>query len=546
MAAKSGKRKYSELDKESVQRLVKQKSDSVTMVPLSIKSKFKDFERINIDSVETRFVTCSTCKDQKLYRYDNITGSSSVTYHSDTHKKPNDEKETIKSFVYQSSSIADKAKVSKAAVKLCAFDQRPFTVVEGDGMMAFVDTIIQIAAQKGRINPKELLPCADTVKNHFVATATETRDKMKQELAKVPFINCTTDHWKELDTNQDFMTITIHYFDPTKSSLTNRVIGTFAVDNKTSAAIENYFTAKLNEFDAQHKLRIVVSDNASAMKKAFQNCEWIGCCAHNLSLVQSWTFNQKTPKETPDPLPAITMLLDSVKSIVTQVKKSGINKKLNTKLRQSGNTRWDSNYDMCKSVLDNLDILDNEPSLQSDMDNIQRGLLKELCEFLKPFKEMRVLLCSDTNPTIHAVILSFYNLNRHIDSFQQKNLVMILVKQRMKQFMKEKFHISPMHYIATFLFPKYRSTPAPTEKIRKEGLAKLRSFIEEVQESDEEQLDPVPNRNNQCSIVESVFDQYAEKPGNDIESDEIEAYKNFKLTTKELITDDCPFKFWTK
>ena len=79
------------------------------------------------------------------------------------------------------------------------------------------------------------------------------------------------------------------------------------------------------------------------MKKAFGNCEWIGCSAHNLALVQAWTFNQKKPKEIPDPVPVISLLFDSVKSVVEQVKRSGINKKLDTRLRQSGNTRWDSN-----------------------------------------------------------------------------------------------------------------------------------------------------------------------------------------------------------
>lgn len=188
-------------------------------------------------------------------------------------------------------------------------------------------------------------------------------------------------------------------------------------------------------------------------------------------------------------------------------------------------------------------MLDQEPQIAAEIDKVQRGLLKEVCSFLKPFKDMRIILSSDQKPTIHAVLLVFNNLHTHIDSFTTKNLTMILIKSRMKKYLNEKFHIKPLHYIATFLFPKYRSTNAPTTSIQKSGIEKLRYLMEEVKESDNEES-PLTFHDTSESFAEDLFDRFAEKPKEN-PSDEIEEYRNMTLSSQYLSPEACPFKFWS-
>lgn len=158
----------------------------------------------------------------------------------------------------------------------------------------------------------------------------DMKEKLKESLTSVPYINGTTDHWHEPDNERDFMSVTIHYVDPRSLKLTNRIIGTFAVDDRSGFATEKCFSDKLGEYGLRHKLRIVVSDNASAMIKAFENEEWIGCSAHNLNLVQQWAFNQRSKKEDPDPVRSVTLLFETIKSIVNTVKHNGMNQTLTT------------------------------------------------------------------------------------------------------------------------------------------------------------------------------------------------------------------------
>lgn len=543
------KRKFIDLDKDSVRKLLLKRSGKITTIPLDSKSKFKDFKRIRIDSVDTHYVTCSKCDDNNLIKYDSSTGAKGISYHLDVHKKDTNRNQlSMESFLLKPCKATDKEKVSIAAAKMCALDMRPFTMVEGDGMVLFVDTIIDVATTTGRVSAEQLLPCADTVKNHITKMAINVRTLIKSLLANVPYINCTSDHWMETDSNIEYMTVTIHYVNPNTLQLVNRVIGTFAVKDKTISSNQANFTKVLQDYDIADKIRIVVTDNASSMKNSFDNYDWIGCSAHDLALAQKWAFNQQKPKVIPDPVKSITSLMDTVKSLVTLVKKSGVNATLETKLRQSVETRWDTNYDMLKSVLDNIDELENEPSLRSLMDDIKRGVLIELCNLLKPFKDMRTALCADNRPTMHTVILSYRSLIQHIESFSSKTIGIIALKSRLKTYLQEKFHIKPLHVIATFLYPKYRSTKVTTadKDLEEKASDKLKLLLEEIDESDNEENTKVPYYDNQPDPIDNLFAAYAEKPtvSNSKVDDEIDEYKRVNLCQRDFNSDFCPFKFW--
>lgn len=66
---------------------------------------------------------------------------------------------------------------------------------------------------------------------------------MKEILKHVQYINCTTDHWRETDSNQEYITIKIHFYHPDTFILNNRVVGTFAVSDQTSVVTHKPFKA---------------------------------------------------------------------------------------------------------------------------------------------------------------------------------------------------------------------------------------------------------------------------------------------------------------
>ena len=108
-------------------------------------------------------------------------------------------------------------------------------------MIYLINTIIKVVCKLGLISAEEILLCADIVKNRMDVVVKEAREEMKTEFANVSFISCTTDHWFEAYNNQDYMTITVQYYDSKSHKLATRVIGTFAVEDKTGEITIKYF-----------------------------------------------------------------------------------------------------------------------------------------------------------------------------------------------------------------------------------------------------------------------------------------------------------------
>ena len=77
----------------------------------------------------------------------------------------------------------------------CAKDFCPFSTIEGDGFIGLVQTIIDTSLTRGRMNAKDLLSSATTVKNHLMSIDQKLRVALAHDLVDVKHVNCTTDHW---------------------------------------------------------------------------------------------------------------------------------------------------------------------------------------------------------------------------------------------------------------------------------------------------------------------------------------------------------------
>ena len=86
-------------------------------------------------------------------------------------------------------------------------------------------------------------------------------------------------------------------------------------------------------------------------KAAFKDQNWIPCCGHNLNLVLAHSLDGRDP---PDSVLEVISLIGTCKEIVTHIKRSRIQHKLQTTIEQSVSTRWNSQLTMLKSVLVNI------------------------------------------------------------------------------------------------------------------------------------------------------------------------------------------------
>ena len=545
MAPTPAKRSKLRDDKQLITNLIKTKSDRLTFENVGRVEHFKVFKRILIDGELTNYVVCDGCGDNKLIKYDVDKGASSVTYHlqSDAHKKTGGSKQiSVQQLVYKKVPAESKKKISDLIAIWCASDNRSFSTVESETFLNFIQAVIKLGATHGLVNAKELIPCAKTVRRHIESVDNEIRYLLIGYMQMIDDICCTTDHWKDQVSNIKYMTICIHYYDKCKEKLINRVVSTFEVEDGCSDTTSNNFKEKLNQLSIDNKVRVIVSDSAQSMITAFEDDDWISCSAHNLNLLQKYAFNMQEKRNVPDPIPSITALINSAKDLVTKVKQGSYSFDLKCKLKQECPTRWDTIYDMLDSVSTNFDVLEQQVEVEKYIDRINPGLLHELLAILKPLRDLRVRLCSDSKITFNRVALTYHTI-QDIMKFKPKDSIPInMLKLRFIDLLPKKFKVSPYHLIATLITPEFRSFTFCSDKIVSEAKSKLNSLLQEITESDAEDDAEIEKAEN-SKDSDDLFSRYREKPNNQEKvEDEVRSYKQSILTGLDI--ECCPFKFW--
>jgi hypothetical protein len=86
--------------------------------------------------------------------------------------------------------------------------------------------------------------------------------------------------------------------------------------------------------------------------------------------------------------------------------------------------------------------------------------LAPLVNFLSLFKSASEQLSADTTPTIHLVVPWFWKLKNACEiNDDDDQLLLIQFKQAVWKMLDEKVHLTPLHYIATFLYPVTKKLP---------------------------------------------------------------------------------------
>ena len=96
------------------------------------------------------------------------------------------------------------------------------------------------------------------------------------------------------------------------------------------------------------------------------------------------------------------------------------------------------------------------------LDNIPQASLQALVNFLTLIKRASDELSSDCEPTLHLVVPWYFKLHRHCNEFSPDASAGTIgptiyeFARSFKALLKEKGHLSNLHYIATLLHPKMK------------------------------------------------------------------------------------------
>jgi len=150
------------------------------------------------------------------------------------------------------------------------------------------------------------------------------------------------------------------------------------------------------------------------MIAAFRDeCSRIGCSDHYLNKQLQHAFeseqihvNRNTVEKVNCDIVQYTF--KQVKSVVTNVRTSHRQQQLSIKLQAYSKTRFNGAFIMLeifRQVFDELpSVISNNKTTNESFNVIDKQLLDEICEFLKPFEEVIEALSEEDRPSLHRVI----------------------------------------------------------------------------------------------------------------------------------------------
>ena len=207
-----------------------------------------------------------------------------------------------------------------------------------------------------------------------------------------------------------------------------------------------------------------VTDNAANMKCAFRDWmegwTWFGCSCHNLNLVVKHAMEMKELGKDPV-LRKLAAQVATAKSLVTLVRRKGIDQHLKKSLKTEVETRWNSMLAMLRSVVEAIEEMTTLPQFQSpDVAELVSGLnattIKRLVKVLAPLEEATEHLSGQKYACLHLVVPAKEKLKRHLKPAADDDITTKRLKERLDAALEAKFAVNQTHLVAAMLWPPHR------------------------------------------------------------------------------------------
>lgn len=419
----------------------------------------------------TDFVVCKDCFT--VYSYDSKQGNKTMINHvcKSTLKCADTKKQSILQFNKKKQlSTAACKKINESVVKFAAQDMRPIFMVRGEGFLQFAQTLVDIAAVHGRFDVHSVIAHRTTlITTHLNEIYVRQMDEVTTLMDKCDAISHTLDIWIEKYSNKSYASLSCLFVTPDfnyKKVLYSTKAFYYA--SKTKANMEKWYSENI---PLPNKYHYVTTDNCSN-----NNClpDRISCSAHCLNLIVQDMVEKNEAYEVHE-------LIKHAKSLVQWAKRTTLNAKLSTTLKQCCPVRWNSCLTMLESIKKVWDELARELAASGHLQHLEpinKDLLDEAIELLNIFREATNDLETDCRPTLHRVLYWIWKTTRHLQPSTKSDAIE-KVKVIGLESLKKKWvdRLDPLHFSAILLDPRAKNSGCISQEQREIGLVAIRRHL---------------------------------------------------------------------
>lgn len=419
----------------------------------------------------------------------------------------------------------DKENLKFAISRFVAVDNRPYSIVDGDGFKSLCGEVFEL----GKTHQNTLLsdflniiPCRNTIKKgvHEISEATRKIITEEINLAKdYKGISVAIDNWTDDYIKRTYfgVVVIIAYADKFGKITCKKF--TLSVNEmeeiiKTKEVIAQHLYDVLRSYglsESQVKERVkVISDRGSNVKYGImdQGIEQLHCYAHIINNIVGKMLEEHDVKQ----------LVEKASKLASYMKNYGHNKHLKTSIKTFSKTRWNSVCIMFKSIIDNYEDIvkvltdihtahitkasrigptssqsqrrstDNErcgtDNALSYIGDLNIGQMSAYTDFLLKFKDISTTIEGHITPTLFMVWPAYLTLNKLMESSsildacpyrdnvdQMRTIGRLYMQSNLRDFEPKK-----PHKIATILHPVYKSLA----KISRDDRASAYNLIDEM------------------------------------------------------------------
>lgn len=432
------------MDPQEITNKIKEKVYRIASKRKTRSKAWEIFGEIITDTHEiiANFVACRSCFTV-LRHYGNTT--TNLIQHSCVQETLPSSSRKIKIEKFDQKLVLNKC------TNFCIQDLRPFSIVNGNGFQELIETCIKMGAKYGEhIDVKSMLPDPTTISNSLDDLMKRVKELITHELADSLKLAVTTDLWSDDYKRKSYVSVTAHFI---KNDVLREIVLAMRemLGPATAENLHEILTDVLNEYNLTDLHNITfVTDRGSNIVKALESYERYNCMDHLYNNVLVTASSKITE---------VASFFNACKKLVVFFKKSNnLLSKLKTTLKSECSTRWNSKFEMCDSIIKNIN--DITLILQSKnkthlINGINTHLLNEMVEFLRPFKSFSIQLQATQKPTLYLV-LPFYNslkkncLTQNTDSNILKKFK-ITINRLFEEIIEPNIKI--IHKTATFLYP---------------------------------------------------------------------------------------------
>lgn len=380
----------------------------------------------------------------------------------------------------------EKYSCDDSVVKFICRGLRPFSIVDDVEFRSMMQNFIKIGSQHGNIAVDDVLHTRNFYKEKISQKYDDFVSSFPNNLTDLNGVSCTSDMWKETMTGASYICLTIHYPDKEAGQISSRILACEQLEDHSSDAIKSWFDRKRKQFKLEDKKLIMVTDNGANIKKAMNSSYYFSYACHNINLVvrylidnmkithsnDSDRFNTQLTLHDDEILMvsrqqhihiSLKELIERCKLLVAYFKKSRMQSRLCTTLKQSVVTRWNSEYIMMNSIITNYDeikplLIEADKTEEYLFSAKEFEILVTLSDILKKFNDVTEHMSSQKKVTLPYVLIWHDHLKEFFAVDDKDLSISAKIKREISSAVdiKWKSKLSSWHYIASFLDPRYK------------------------------------------------------------------------------------------